>query len=79
MPGLCNDIDLVKYSKLQPTKGPAPAIQAIPNFKPLVYSDKQNTPCIPTTINSSDPEALFSLFFTDSTIQMFINAMLKLS
>ena len=74
MPRKCNDHDLVTYSELKPIKGPAPSVPPIPYFKPFVYKSKQNTLCIPTTINSSDPEALFKLFFEESTIQMLINA-----
>ena len=68
MPRKCNNHNLVTYSELKPTKQPAPPIHPIPNFKPFVYISKYNTLYIPTTINSSDPEALFKLFFKDSTI-----------
>ena len=69
----CNDHDLVTYSELKPIKEPAPSVPPISHFEPFVYKSKQNTPCIPTTINSSDPEALFRLFFEESTIQMLVN------
>ena len=74
MPKKCNDHDLVIYSELKPTKGPAPLVPPIPDFKPFVYFCKQNTPCISNTIDSSDPEALFNLFFDTSVITMFITA-----
>jgi len=68
MPRKCNDHDLVIYSELKPIKGPAPSVPPIPYFEPFVYKSKQNMLCIFTTINSSDPEALFKLFFKESTI-----------
>jgi hypothetical protein len=74
MPRKCNDHDLVTYSELKPVKGPAPPVHAIPDFDPIVYIDQNNTPCLPTTIDSSDPEALFRLFFEDSTIEMLVTA-----
>ena len=75
MPKRCNDHDLVLYTQSKPTKEPAPPVQPIPDFTPFVYINKQNTPCIPSTIDSSNPEALFDLFFfNESTIQMIIKA-----
>ena len=68
MPRKCNNYDLVIYSKLKPIKGPAPSVPPIPYFKLFIYKSKQNTLYIPTTINLSDLEALFKLFFKESTI-----------
>ena len=68
MPRKCNNHDLIIYSELKPTKQPALPIYPIPNFKPFVYISKYNILCIPTTINLSNSEALFKLFFKDSTI-----------
>ena len=68
MPRKCNNHDLVIYSELKPIKGPALSVPPIPYFKPFIYKSKQNTLYIPTTINLSDPEALFKLFFKESTI-----------
>jgi hypothetical protein len=74
VPKKCNDHDLVTYSELRPTKDPAPPVHPIPDFDTIVCIDQNNTPCIPTTVDSSDPEALFKLFFEDSTIQMLVDA-----
>ena len=68
MPRKCNDHDLIIYSELKPTKQPVLPVHPIPDFKPFIYISKYNTLCIPTTIDSSDLEALFKLFFEDSTI-----------
>jgi hypothetical protein len=59
---------------LKPTKVPAPPVPPIPHFEPLVFSSEENESCIPSTVDSSDPVALFSVFFEESTIQMLINA-----
>ena len=74
MPRKCNDHDLVIYSELKPIKGPALFVSPIPRFEPFVYKSKQNTLCIPIIINLSDLEALFKLFFEESTILMLVNA-----
>ncbi len=74
MPRKYNDHDLVTYSELKSVKEPAPPIQVISHFEPFIYTSKQNTPCISSTTDSSNPEVLFSLFFTTSTIQIFVNA-----
>ena len=74
MPRKCNDHDLVTYSELRPTKDPAPPVWPIPEFKPFVYTEQSNIPRVPTPINTSNPEALWDLFFLDSTIEMLINA-----
>ena len=68
MPRKCNNHDLVTYSELKRIKGPAPSVPPIPYFKLFIYKSKQNTPYIPTTINISNLEALFKLFFKESTI-----------
>jgi hypothetical protein len=70
MPRKCNDIDLVTYSELKPTKAPAPEPPPIPQFNPIVYPCKQNTPCLPPDIDSSDPEAIFNAFFDTELIEI---------
>ena len=74
MPKRCNDHDLVLYTTSKPIKGPAPPVQPVPYFEPVVYTTKRNTPCVPSTVDSSDPEALFDLFFSKSTIEILVNA-----
>jgi hypothetical protein len=69
MPRKCNDDDLVTYSELKPTKGPAPEPPPIPQFDPVVYPCKQNLPSLPPSVDSSDPEAIFNAFFDTEVIE----------
>ena len=74
MPRKCNDIDLVTYSELKPTKAPAPLPPPIPYFEPLIYPTKQNTPYLPASINTSDSKAIFNTFFDKEIIKNLIIA-----
>jgi hypothetical protein len=67
-------IDLVTYTVSKPTKGPAPDPPPIPFFEPLVYTQSENTPQLPPNFNSSDPSALFNLFFDDRVIGIIVKA-----
>ena len=73
MPKKSNDIDLVTYTTFKPTsKGPAPQPQSVPKFEPLIYVDKQCEPIIPDGVDTSDPEALFDLFFDQSILDILV-------
>lgn len=74
MPRQSNDEDLVTYTVSKPTKGPAPVPPPIPIFEPLVYTQSENTPQLPPNFNSSDPMALFNLFFDDEVIEIIVEA-----
>jgi transposase IS4-like protein len=74
MPRQSNDEDLVTYTTSKPTKGPAPVPPPIPFFEPLIYAHSKNTPRLPPHIDSSDPGALFDLFFDNSVIEIIVKA-----
>jgi Transposase IS4 len=74
MPKQSNDIDLVTYTTSKPSKGPAPQPK-LPEFTPLFCNaGEENMPNVPISIDSSDPEALFNMFFDQSIIEMIVKA-----
>jgi len=75
IPKQSNDIDLVTYTVSKSSKGPAPKPKPLPEFKPLVCNaSEESSPNIPDGIDSSDPEALFDMFFDKSIIEMIVKA-----
>ena len=75
MPKQSNDIDLVTYTTSKPSKGPAPQPKPLPEFTPLFCNaGEENMPNVPNSIDSSDPEALFNMFFDQSIIEMIVKA-----
>src|SRR5947208_16469068 len=75
--GQSNDHDFVpptqykpRHTKQQPS-GFSP-LKLIPRFKAMDLNHTTSSSQIPNTIDSSNPEALFTLFFTDSVINRII-------
>ena len=75
--GRSNDHDFVPPTQYKPsrTKNKPPGfspLKLIPGFKAMDLNRTTSSSQIPNTINSSSPEALFTLFFTESVIDRII-------
>ena len=74
--GQSNDHDFVPPTQYKPhhTKQPSgfSPLKLIPRFKAMDLNRITSSSQIPNTINSSSPEALFTLFFTDSVINHIV-------
>ena len=75
--GQSNDHDFVPPTQYKPSRtkqqpsGFSP-LKLIPRFKAIDLNHITSSSQIPNTINSSSPEALFALFFTDLVIDRII-------
>jgi hypothetical protein len=75
--GRSNDHDFVPPTQYKPTRtkqqpsGFSP-LKLIPRFKAMDLNRTTSSSQIPNTIDSSNPEALFTLFFTDSVIDRIV-------
>ena len=75
--GQSNDHDFVPPTQYKPSRlkqkpsGFSP-LKLIPSFKAMDLNRTISSSQIPNTINSSSPEALFTLFFTDSVIDRIV-------
>ena len=75
--GRSNDHDFVPPTQYKPSRtkqqpsGFSP-LKIIPSFKAMDLNRTTSSSQIPNTINSSSPEALFTLFFTDSVIDRIV-------
>src|SRR6266480_5885202 len=75
--GYSNDHDFVPPTQYKPcrTKNRPPGfspLKLIPKFKAMDLNRTTSFSQIPNMVNSSSPEALFTLFFTDSVIDRII-------
>src|SRR5579871_5743256 len=75
--GQSNDHDFVPPTQynLNRTKKPLPdfsQLELIPKFEAMDLNDTQSSSQIPQTINSASPGAVFSLFFTDSVLDLIV-------
>ena len=75
--GHSNDHDFVPPTQYKPyhTKNRPPGfspLKLIPKFKAMDLNRTTSFSQIPNMVNSSSPEALFTLFFTDSVIDRII-------
>ena len=75
--GQSNDHDFVPPTQYKPShtkqhpSGFSP-LKLIPSFKAMDLNRTTSSSQIPNTIDSSNPEALFTLFFTDSVIDRIV-------
>jgi len=75
--GQSNDHDFVPPTQYKPSRtkqkpsGFSP-LKLIPRFKAMDLNRITSSSQIPNAINSSSPEALFTLFFTDSVINRIV-------
>src|SRR5437762_2170467 len=71
-----NDHDFVPPTQYKPSHTKKPPgfspLKLIPRFKAIDLNRTTSSSQLPNTINSSSPEALFTLFFTDSVINRII-------
>src|SRR5947208_11968675 len=74
--GQSNDHDFVPPTQYKPrhTKQPSgfSPLKLIPRFKAMDLNRITSSSQIPDSINSSSPEAIFTLFFTDLVIDQII-------
>ena len=75
--GCSNDHDFVPPTqyKLNRTNNQLPdlsLLESIPKFNALDLNNTEGSSHIPHTIDSSSPEAIFSLFFTDSVLDLIV-------
>ncbi len=75
--GQSNDHDFVPPTQYKPShKKQQPSgfspLKLIPRFKAMDLNHITSSSQILNTINSSNPEALFTLFFTDSVINRIV-------
>jgi hypothetical protein len=73
MPRQSNDEDLVTYTISKPTM--IHTLKALPrilhpSLRTTHFAQSQNTPRLPARLKSSDPVALFDLFFDDKAIEI---------
>ena len=75
--GQLNNHDFVPPTQYKPShlkqqpSGFSP-LKLIPSFKAIDLNRTTSSSQIPDSINSSNPEALFTLFFTDSVIDRIV-------
>ena len=72
-----NDHDFVPPDRYKPLKGPIPAeitqLEKVPEFNSMVLDIKEARVRLPSNVDSSNPEALFRLFFTDELLRLIVN------
>jgi hypothetical protein len=75
--GRLNDHDFVpptQYNLSRTTKQlpDLSSLESLPKFKAMGLNNIKSSSQIPNTVNSSSPKALFSLFFTDSVLNLIV-------
>src|SRR6266513_433342 len=74
--GQSNDHDFIPPTQYKPSHIKKPPgfspLKLIPRFEAMDLNRTTSSSQIPNMINSSSPEALFTLFFTDSVIDRII-------
>ena len=74
--GRSNDHDFVPPTQYKPSRTKKPQgfspLKLIPRFEAMDLNHTTSSGQIPNTIDSSSPEALFALFFTDSVIDHIV-------
>ena len=71
-----NDHDFVPPTQYHPyTKDTLPNLsefEQIPQFEPMEFESKEGVSQLPDIIDSSDPEAIFRLFFTNTVLDLLV-------
>jgi len=74
--GQSNDHDFVPPTQYKPSRTKKPPgfspLKLIPRFKAMDLNHTTSSSQVPNTIDSSSPEAIFTLFFTDSVIDRIV-------
>jgi len=74
--GQSNDHDFVPPTQYKPSHTKKPPgfspLKLIPRFKAMDLNHTTSSSQVPNTIDSSSPEAIFTLFFTDSVIDRIV-------
>jgi hypothetical protein len=73
--GRSNDHDFVPPTQYKHTTKQPPGfspLKLIPRFEVMNLHRIKNSSQVPNTINSSSPEAIFTLFFTDSVVNRIV-------